>query len=487
MKLFLHTALFVLMTTGLSAQTIFQKTYSSDRYDYGRSVVQTYDGGFAIVGATSSWGGGTTDVYLIKTNEDGDFLWSQTYGGNNVDWGYDILELPDSSLFITGYTNSEGEGGYDGYFIRTDSMGALMWDTTYGGTDWDFTYAAHLAPDTTIMVVGETYSSGAGNGDAWLIRLTRDGEVLWDSTYGGAAHDEFRDIDTVHSGGYVLTGGTNSFGAGDEDLYLVHVNENGTIAMDTFLGGTGEDFGRAVYQSADSMYVLCGQNGTDTGEPQMWSIKYNHAADSIEWQKITGGAEPDFGKTALQYYWAGGMIFAGQTESFGFGAPGDIRKTYRTPSGIYIGGSTIGDLGLDEVEMSITTRDSGFVFVGSTDSYGVTYSAVYLIKFDRNCNTTLLPDAEIDVNDIHEMEELTSTALYPNPVSTGGTLYAGELFGQGAAHELIWYDLTGRELERQEVHSAEIELSNSLPVGPVIYHFIRDDMLINQGRLLILR
>src|SRR4030095_3353145 len=114
------------------AQIKFQRTYGGSGHDEGRSVKQTWDGGYIIAGTTSSFGAGATDVYLLKVDSLGNFQWQKTFGGNNIDRGYSLDITSDSGFVICGYTNSFGSGGYDAYVIRTDQNGDTLWTKTYG-------------------------------------------------------------------------------------------------------------------------------------------------------------------------------------------------------------------------------------------------------------------------------------------------------------------------------------------------------------------
>src|SRR5206468_2609251 len=116
-------------------------------------------------GSTSSFGNGSSDVLLIKTDSLGKAQFMKTYGGDNIDKAYSVQQLPDSGFYIAGYTNSYGTGGYDGYLIRTDKNGDTLWTRTYGGTDWDFFAYSRLTAKGSIVMAGNTYSYGNGSSD----------------------------------------------------------------------------------------------------------------------------------------------------------------------------------------------------------------------------------------------------------------------------------------------------------------------------------
>lgn len=130
--------LLVALVFNLSAQVTFEKTYGGNITDGGISGRQTIDGGYILVGLTNSFGAGNSDVYLIKTNADGDTLWTRTFGGTSYDAGYSVQQTTDSGYILTGYTSSFGAGWEDMYLIKTNSNGDTLWTKTFGGNYTDY-------------------------------------------------------------------------------------------------------------------------------------------------------------------------------------------------------------------------------------------------------------------------------------------------------------------------------------------------------------
>ncbi|MBL7191850.1 hypothetical protein ISS30_09140 [bacterium] len=131
----------------------------------GFSVQQTSDSGYIIAGYTTSYGAGYYDVYLIKTDALGDTLWTKTFGGNSGDGGSSVQQTSDGGYIIAGYTGSYGAGYADVYLIKTDANGDTSWSQTFGGSDWDYGYSVQQTTDGGYIVAGYTYSYGAGSRD----------------------------------------------------------------------------------------------------------------------------------------------------------------------------------------------------------------------------------------------------------------------------------------------------------------------------------
>jgi hypothetical protein len=166
-----------LVKTDASGDTLWTRTYGGPYYEVGRSVQQTADGGYIIAGKTPSFGAGHDDVYLIKTNAQGDTLWTRTYGGTGSDEGYSVQQTSDGGYIIAGYTTSFGAGHADVYLIKTDAQSDTLWTRTYGGQHSDRAYSVQQTIDGGYIVAGATASYGAGFIDVWLIKTDADGNV----------------------------------------------------------------------------------------------------------------------------------------------------------------------------------------------------------------------------------------------------------------------------------------------------------------------
>jgi len=168
-------------------QSIFQKTYGGGLNDLGWAVEQTNDGGYIVAGSAESFGAGAADFYLIKTDANGDTLWTRTYGGGGDDFGRAVEQTTDGGYIVAGYTTSFGAGVEDVYLIKTDTNGDTLWTKTYGGAGDDRGWAVEQTTDGGYIVAGGTLSFGAGGNDVYLIKTDANGDTLWTRTYGGSS------------------------------------------------------------------------------------------------------------------------------------------------------------------------------------------------------------------------------------------------------------------------------------------------------------
>ncbi len=247
-----------LIKTDANGNTLWTKTYGGTISDRAEAVQQTTDGGYIVAGWTGSFGAGGADVYLIKTDANGNTLWTKTYGGGFFDYGYAVEQTNDGGYIVAGKTNSFGAGDYDVYLIKTDANGNTLWTKTYGGVDRDYSYAVQQTTDGGYIVVGETWNFGAGNLDVYLIKTDANGNTLWTKTYGGFSTDGGYAVKQTTDGGYIVAGHTYSFGAGNNDVYLIKTDANGAMLWTKTYGGTSWDEGYAVQQTIDGGYIVAG-------------------------------------------------------------------------------------------------------------------------------------------------------------------------------------------------------------------------------------
>jgi len=244
-----------LIKTNASGDTLWTRTYGGTNNDWGNSVAQTTDGGYIIAGWTYSYGAGG-DVYLIKTNASGDTLWTRTYGGTDIDWGNSVAQTTDDGFIIAGYTYSYG-ASEDVYLIKTNSLGDTLWTRTYGGTNNDWGNSVAQTTDGGYIIAGWTDSYGTG-GDVYLIKTNASGDTLWTRTYGGTIYDEGNSVARTTDGGYIITGDTYSYGAGGDDVYLVKTDSLGETLWTRTCGATDLDKGYSVAQTFDGGYIITG-------------------------------------------------------------------------------------------------------------------------------------------------------------------------------------------------------------------------------------
>ena len=201
----------------------WDKTFGGSRDDRANSIVSTPDGGYAVVGKTSSKAAGNYDFWVLKLDASGNLLWDKTFGGNKWDNASSIISTPDSGYIVAGNTWSKGTSSGDLWILKLDAFGNLLWEKII--EDWNNVVTAEYSivstPDGGYAVAGYTRSKGAGKEDAWIVKLNNKGDIIWDKTFGGSGVENAKSIVLTPDGGYAVAGYTRSKGAGGSDFWVL--------------------------------------------------------------------------------------------------------------------------------------------------------------------------------------------------------------------------------------------------------------------------
>ena len=264
----------------------WERTFGGDEVG---SVQQTSDGGYIVVGSVYSGSESsdillpnTSDIFLIRIDASGNKIWDKTFGGIQKDWGQSVLQTSDGGFIICGATKSYGSGDMDVWLIKTDSNGNKIWDKTFGGSYDDVGYSVKQTSDGGYIIVGSTGSYGRG-GDIWLIKTDTNGNLKWDKTFGGPNQEQGRSVKQTNDGGYIIAG-YNNLNFSEGNAWLIKVDSLGNWEWDKIFKDIHD--GLSVLQTYDGAYiVLC---GTHQRQNPYWLIKVD-AYGNLLWDKHLQG------------------------------------------------------------------------------------------------------------------------------------------------------------------------------------------------------
>jgi len=370
----------------VSAQVpVFQQTFGGWNDEFGYAVDQCTDDGFIIIGSTVTFGAGAKDFYLIKTDGNGIMEWSKTYGGGNFDEAFAGQQTTDGGYIMAGYTYSYGQGLSDIYLVKTDANGDTLWTRTYGGTDYEEAYGVQQTTDGGYIVAGQTRSFGAGEDDVYLLKIDGSGNLQWSQVLGGAGYDDGYAVEQTTDGGYMITGYTWSIGQGDREFLMIKTDANGDTLWTKAYGDSNYDILYGAQQTSDGGYIAIGETWSfGQGGADMY-LQKTDASGNLSWAKTYGVIDYDIGYS-VQKTSDGGYILTGtktHPDDFSFDllqiktdATGNEQwvTSYRKPGDEY--GRAVQEC-----------TDGGFVTVGYTSSYGAGNFDVYLVKSDAFGNT----------------------------------------------------------------------------------------------------
>jgi hypothetical protein len=312
----------LLIKTDAVGNKLWDKTFGGKTDDLGNSVQQTTDGGYIICGTTGSYYGvGNADVCLIKTDAVGNKLWDKTFGGSGFDGGNSVQQTTDGGYIVCGTTDSYGDGGEDIWLIKTDADGNKLWDKTFGGKKDDAGNSVQQTTDGGYIICGYTSSYGAVISSAvLLIKTDANGNKLWDKTFGGSGFDRGNSVQQTTDGGYIVCGYTGSYEAGGEDIWLIKTDADGNKIWDNTFGFRKYDYGNSVQQTQDGGYIICGYIISRWQEEfsisKLLLIKTDAKGKKL-WDKTFGSTIGYTHGFSVQQTTDGGYIVCGYTSSFG--------------------------------------------------------------------------------------------------------------------------------------------------------------------------
>lgn len=371
------------------------KSYGGDDPQTGHSIKQTMDGGYIVGGYTGNIFWNNTDILIMKLSENGDIQWQKTYRGDGNDEAQSVEQTIDGGYIVGGFTDSCGQGGGDILVLKLFSNGDIQWQHTYGG---EYSEGAPVTPisikqtlDGGYIVGGTTRSFPSSfrkwvNNDIWILKLYENGDIEWQKTYGGDSDDEARSIQQTSDGGYIVSGYTNSFGAGEWDAWIIKLTSSGDIEWQKTYGGSGYDHATFIGQTSDGGYITTGYTlsfGPEGGN--LWVLKLSSKGE-ISWQRTYSGYEDDVGRAVIETFDKGYMV-AGQSYSFNpRGYKFWFIKTYSNGDIEWQG--TFGDkAGGSEYLYSLDQLNNGdYVATGWTENLGADWWDLLVVRLSANGN-----------------------------------------------------------------------------------------------------
>ncbi len=395
------------------APSKFYQRWGGNGYDVGYNVKQTLDSGYIVAGSTSSFGAGNTDMYLAKLDKMGQLKFQKAFGNYNNENAKSVIQLIDSSYVMLGYTNSSGFGGYDIYLVKTDKNGILLWQKNFGGTDWDFGNSLIQTTDGNFIIAGTTYSYGRGNADGYIIKTDATGNVLWSKTYGGANDDEFNSVIQTADGGFALTGYSKSYAdATNGDIWAFKLNSTGDSTWCKFYGGTKEDYGSCILELQNLNILVSGGTKSSSVGGNLETVLVTYSVSGLQVQNYVDVSSYDEYYNGVAQSSKGHIANCGATKNpvFNYDALVDIYDA----SYNYVNFFGKGDYQIEEFYSISKTFDKGFVAVGKTSSYGAILDDIFLMKIDSVGHYGVLYTG-VKENEINKNE----IGIYPNPTNNG--------------------------------------------------------------------
>lgn len=480
-KRLLVIALFFVALGVVSAQAPpieWQNTIGGSGNDQLYSVDQTTDGGYILGGNSASDisgdktenSQGNYDYWVVKLDASGSIQWQNTIGGSSTDELNSIQQTADGGYILGGHSSSNisgdktenSQGSFDYWVVKLDAVGAIQWQNTIGGWEFDYLYSIQQTSDGGYVLGGRSWSgisgdktdTSRGGNDYWVVKLDSTGLIQWQNTIGGSINDFLISIEQTADGGYILGGWSSSDSTGDKtedsqggrDYWVVKLDIAGSIQWQNTIGGSGTDRLESIQQTSDGGYVMGGVSDSpisgdktedSLGGDDYWVVKLD-TAGAIQWQNTIGGSGND------QLY--------------------SIQQT--TDGGYVMGGYSLSNISGDKTENSQGNWD------------------YWVVKLGPDSTTVIVQ--QLPVNN-HQLQ------VYPNPFSSSTVITLKSPFEKGdlGGWRITLYDILGKRQDASTSLSvtkegAVVELQRgNLPEGLYFFRITTEEGVLGNGKLVI--
>ena len=316
----------------------WQKTYGGTDNDRGSDIIQTSDGGYAVIGFSKSNDGditenaGANDFWVSKLNASGTISWQKSFGFLGTDNGISLIETNDNGYLLIGdldVSASGGEGnsksltskkhaGGDYWAIKINALGEKQWSKFYGGTFTDTPNDILQTKDNGYLIIGSSDSNDVdikdskGTYDFWVVKISETGTLLWEKSFGGSKIDQAYAITSSDDGNYIIVGNTRSNDLdvsnnnGIADFWVIKIAPSGELIWEKTYGGSSFDAARSITKTQDGNFIISGSSRSadgdltkNNGQNDAWVLKID-TNGNLKWQKSIGGSDIDLAFDAVE-------------------------------------------------------------------------------------------------------------------------------------------------------------------------------------------
>jgi hypothetical protein len=414
----------LLLTSAVFGQTSFYKVYSGNGYDKGEGIAQLPDSGFLVTGSSSSFDEAPSQVFLMRLDSVGNFIWSHAYGGPEFEEGKRVMPVPGYGYYIAGTSSSGVSGNFDAYLLFTDESGVQQWEQFTDNGAWERVHDAILLPDTSIFVVGQTDSTSSGYNDIFLARYDKAGGLVWKDQWGTSGDDMAYSVISSTDTTVIIAGTWYVEDSAQNKAYLAEVKLDGTLLWQQTYGVYGNYQFNDVHKGdtwirAIGQRIQTGKTDHDIYNTVMYfdgelaGAEEFYVDDDTRYVAFTPYTAGNTGKFFLAY-----QTINPNSPTY---PEGEDCVIARYAAGMYWDGYGVSysGTGQDQANDMRPTSDGYAVTVGFHTSYGSGGNSVFVVKIGDDASFPAFSTTPFVINivSVAELNELKSLQVYPNPVS----------------------------------------------------------------------
>ena len=455
--------------------TSWIRFYGGNFDEVGNQIIQTSDEGYIVCGKTYSFGAGNSDAYLVRLNNNGDTIWTRTFGDIGYDEANSIQQLDDQGFIFTGETESIGGG--DLWLMKLDANGNKIWSKTFGGNGYEVGNSLQITADGNYIICGTTTSFGNGDGDIWLLKTNSFGDTLWTKTIIGQNSLErvYKVIETSDLG-YVITGTSVGVGSWWAYLMIIKTDSMGNTDWMNSFSYNSRNTGYDIKQTGDGFIVVGTTSENPIYEGDVYLIKTDTNGDSL-WTKVFITEELESARS-LDITFDGCYILAGSRNYWN----GFLLKT--DYSGNLIWEKTFEDFGNGKFNSVIHTSDGGYVVTGWAESLGSVYNNIWVVKTLPDTSSTFTENINV-----YKFRFLLENN-FPNPFNPT-TAIRYEISDRSFVTIKV-YDILGNEIailvnEEKLAGSYEIEFDGSNLSSGIYFYQLKTENYFETRKMMLMK
>ena len=259
----------------LEGKMIWEQSLGGDRDEFAGGIARTDDGGLLVVGDSNSFGNGYKDVYIAKLDQNGKMISSHVIGGEKEDSAQALTRTTDGNMMLVGYREPERSGDTDFFVMKLDQNGKKIWAKTYGEDQSDSLNGVTATADGGIVATGSTRSYKSAQTDMSVLKLDRDGNIVWHKIYGFKYYEYGNAVVSTDDGAVMVAGGTSTLGKGDHSVYMIALDKSGKLIWSHVYGDRGKDTMNAIARMDDGSMIAVGGSDSHSRATKFYMLKFN--------------------------------------------------------------------------------------------------------------------------------------------------------------------------------------------------------------------